>query len=284
MAPTEILAYQDYEESRHDRKYRNDNLFERTEQVGVYSLNLDFDKNLKRNNQFFYGVEAVYNSVTSTAHVKDITTGNKLPADTRYPDGLNNYSTLAAYVSYKENFSEKFTAIAGARYNYVSLYSTINDTTFFDFPFSDISVNNSALNGSIGFVYKPNSKWQINMNLSTGFHAPNLDDIGKIFESEPGNVVVPNEDLEPEYAYNIDLGIQKEFADFATIRITGFYTLLDNAIVRRDFTFNGQDSILYEGEMSKVLAMVNADNATVYGLNASVFFKLPFDISFESIQ
>jgi len=277
------IAYQDYEESRNDRKFRSVEHFERTEQVGAYSLNLDFDKKFKRDNQIFYGVEAVYNSVTSTAFVKDITTQEKLTADTRYPDGINNYSTLAAYMSYKENFSEKFTTIAGARYNYVSLYSTINDTTFFDFPFSDISVNNSALNGSLGFVYKPTSKWQINMNLSTGFHAPNLDDIGKIFESEPGNVVVPNENLEPEYAYNIDLGIQKEFADFASIRITGFYTLLDNAIVRRDFTFNGQDSILYEDEMSKVLAMVNADNATVYGLNASVFFKLPFDISFESV-
>ncbi|MCK7536350.1 MAG: hypothetical protein MZV63_37900 [Marinilabiliales bacterium] len=75
--------------------------------MGVYSLNLDFDKNLKRNNQFFYGVEAVYNSVTSSAHVKDITTGAKLPADTRYPDGKNNYSTLAAYVSYKEKTSAK---------------------------------------------------------------------------------------------------------------------------------------------------------------------------------
>jgi hemoglobin/transferrin/lactoferrin receptor protein len=132
------LAYQDYEESRHDRKFRNNNLFERTEQVGAYSLNLDFDKKLKRDNHFFYGVEAVYNSVTSTAHVKDITTGNKLPADTRYPDGLNNYYTIAGYLSYKENFSEKFTAIAGVRFNYVNLYSTLVDTTFFNFPFDEI--------------------------------------------------------------------------------------------------------------------------------------------------
>lgn len=277
------LAYQDYEESRNDRKFRSDELFVRTEQVGAYSLNLDFDKNLKRDNQLFYGIEAVYNSVTSTAFVNDLATGIKSPADTRYPDGINNYSTLAAYMSYKENFSEKFTTIAGIRFNYVSLYSTLEDTTFFDFPFDEIYVSNSALNGSLGFVYKPTGKWQININLSTGFHAPNLDDIGKIFESEPGNVVVPNEDLKPEYAYNIDLGVQKEVADYASVRITGFYTLLNNAIVRRDFTFNGQDSILYEGEMSKVLAMVNADNATLYGFNASVNFKLPFDFNLESV-
>jgi len=276
------LAYQDYEESRHDRKYRSNELFERTEQVGVYSLNLDFDKNLNRDNQFFYGVEAVYNSVTSTAHVKDITTGTKSPADTRYPDGINNYSTLSAYLSYKENFNKKFTTIAGVRFNYVNLYSTLVDTAFFSFPFDKINLSTSALNGSVGFVYKPTQIWQFNLNLSTGFHAPNLDDMGKIFESEPGNVVVPNENLKSEYAYNIDLGIQKDFADIATISLTGFYTWLNNAIVRRDFTFNGNDSILYEGEMSNVLAMVNTDNATLYGFNGALKINLPFDFKFES--
>ncbi|TFH38032.1 MAG: TonB-dependent receptor [Bacteroidia bacterium] len=36
-------------------------------------------------------------------------------------------------------------------------------------------------------------------------------------------------------------------------------------MVRRDYTFNGEDSILYYGEMSKVLSVVNAGNATVWG-------------------
>ncbi|MDX9696576.1 MAG: TonB-dependent receptor [Bacteroidales bacterium] len=276
------LAYQDYEESRHDRKFRSDELFERTEQVGALSFNLDFDKNLKRDNQLFYGFEAVYNSVTSTAHVKDITTSIKSPADTRYPDGINNYTTLAAYLSYKENFSEKFTAITGIRFNYVSLYSTLVDTTFFSFPFDNISLNTSALNGSLGVVYKPVTSWQIHFNASSGFHAPNLDDMGKIFESEPGNVVVPNENLKPEYAYNVDLGVQKDFSEIATVSLTGFYTLLNNAIVRRDFTFNGADSILYEGEMSNVLAMVNTDKATLYGFNGSIIINLPIDLKFET--
>ncbi len=277
------LAYQDYEESRHDRKYRSVNLRERNENVYAYSLNLDFDKNLKRDNQLFYGVEAVYNSVNSIAHNKNIVTGEISPESTRYPDGVNNYTTLAAYLSYKENFSEKFTTITGLRFNYVSLYSTIEDTTFFNFPYDDISVNSSALNGSIGFVYKPEKSWQINLNLSSGFHAPNIDDMAKIFDSEPGNVVVPNEDLKPEYAYNVDLGISKNIEDFASVSITGFYTFLNNALVRRDYTFNGQDSIIYDGEISKVLAIVNADKAYIYGFNAALNINLPLKFNFKSI-
>ncbi len=39
-------------------------------------------------------------------------------------------------------------------------------------------------------------------------------------------------------------------------------------MVRRDFTFNGQDSIWYDGELSKVEAIVNAGSAQIYGLSA----------------
>lgn len=277
------LAYQDYEESRHDRKFSQDNLRQRTEKVKAYSLNLDFDKNLKRENEIFYGIEAVYNSVNSSAHNKNIVTGELSPESTRYPDGVNDYTTLSAYAGYKENLSEKWTTISGIRFNYTSIYSTLNDTTFFNFPYDNISVNNSALNGSFGLVYRPEKSWQVNINLSTGFHAPNIDDIAKVFDSEPGSVVVPNENLKPEYAYNADLGIQKEFEGIASFSITGFYTYLTNAMVRRDFVFNGQDSILYDGEMSKVLAIVNADKAFIYGFNASAEVQLPYQLNLESV-
>ncbi|MBU8891998.1 MAG: TonB-dependent receptor [Bacteroidales bacterium] len=277
------IAYQDYEESRHDRRYRSDELTESTENVDAYSLNIDFDKNLKRENQLFYGIEAVYNSVNSNSHTKNISTGSVIDEQSRYPDGLNRYATLAAYLSYKKNFSEKFTTIAGIRANYVSLYSTIDDTSFFDFPFDEISVNNSAVNGSMGFVYRPNEKWQFNLNLSSGFHAPNIDDMAKIFDPEPGTIIVPNENLKPEYAYNVDLGIQKEILDVATLSITGFYTYLTNALVRRDFTFNGKDSIIYKNEMSKVLAIVNADKAYIYGFTASANIELLNNLKLKSV-
>ena len=99
---------------------------------------------------------------------------------------------------------------------------------------------------------------------------------------DPG-VIVPNKNLKPEYAYNIDLGIQKEITDVATLSVTGFYTYLTNAFVRRDFTFNEQDSIMYRDELSKVLAVVNADKAYIYGFSASAKFDLPYNLNFESI-
>jgi hemoglobin/transferrin/lactoferrin receptor protein len=40
-------------------------------------------------------------------------------------------------------------------------------------------------------------------------------------------------------------------------------------MVRRDFTLNGQDSIFYDGLMSKVEALQNAESATIWGANFS---------------
>ena len=118
-----------------------------------------------------------------------------------------------------------------------------------------IVINNGALTGSIGFVLKPSEKWIVSTNAATGFRAPNVDDMGKIFDSEPGAIVVPNPDLKGEYAYNADFGIAKMFGDFLKVDFTAYYTLLTNALVRRDYTLDGQDSIYYDGELSKVQAI-----------------------------
>ena len=40
-------------------------------------------------------------------------------------------------------------------------------------------------------------------------------------------------------------------------------------MVRRNFTFNDQDSIMYDGEMSKVQTLVNDDFAVIYGVQAN---------------
>jgi len=57
---------------------------------------------------------------------------------------------------------------------------------------------------------------------------------------------------------------------------------LKNAMVRRDFTFNGQDSIMYDGELSGVQALVNADEATVYGVQFGLYADIIKYLSFKT--
>ena len=60
------------------------------------------------------------------------------------------------------------------------------------------------------------------MDLFTGFRSPNIDDVAKVFDSEPGNVIVPNPNLKPEYTRTIDAEIKKTFADKASIEVGAF--------------------------------------------------------------
>ena len=139
-----------------------------------------------------------------------------------------------------------------------------------------------AVTGNAGLVWHPQSEWQVNLNLSSGFRAPNVDDMGKVFDSEPGSVVVPNPDLEPEYAYNAEMSLIKVFDNIAEIDITGFYTYLDNALVRRDFTLNGVDSIMYDGTLSKVQAIQNAAYAYIWGVEFDLTLNFAHYFNFKS--
>ena len=107
--------------------------------------------------------------------------------------------------------------------------------------------------------------------------------MGKIFDSEPGAVVVPNPDLKAETAYNADIGIAKIFSGVLKVDVTAFYTYLDNALVRRDFTLNGMTEIMYDGEMSRVQAIQNAAAAEVYGFQLGAEVKLPVGFSFNTM-
>ena len=78
-----------------------------------------------------------------------------------------------------------------------------------------------------------------------------MDDVSKVFDSEPGRVVVPNPELSPEYTYNLDLGISRLFADKVLVEVIGWGTLFRNALTIMPGTFNSEDSILYDGELSK---------------------------------
>ncbi|OAD90109.1 TonB-dependent receptor [Aequorivita soesokkakensis] len=273
------LAHQWFEESRIDRAFNKTERNTQSEEVGAYSANLDFIKTIGEKNTFFYGVEYVLNDVNSEGELTDISTGLSEIGPARYPQ--SKWQSMAVYVTDEFKVSNQFTLSAGARYNHILLDAEF-DTTFYPFPFTEASLSNGALTGSIGGVYRPNDSWVISANLGTAFRSPNVDDLGKVFDSEPGSVVVPNPDLKPEYAYNADLGIAKVFGDVVKVDITGYYTHLKDALVRRDFKLNGLDSIVYQGELSQVQAIQNAAIAKVYGVQAGVEVKLPKGFGFST--
>ncbi len=273
------LAHQFFEESRIDRDLNELWQRNRIEQVDAYSVNLDFVKDFGHKNELFYGIEYVQNDVHSEAFNRHIETDEHQPVGTRYPEAV--WASYAAYASAQIQLADKLTLHSGVRYNHFSISSDF-DTAFYNFNFTHHELNNGALTGNLGLTFRPDQTWVIKGNLSTGFRAPNVDDIGKVFDSEPGSVVVPNPNLEAEYAYNGDISVAKTFGDWLKVDVTVFYTHLRNALVRRDYTLNGQDSIMYDGTMSRVQAIQNVAEANVYGVQAGAEINLPGGLGITS--
>jgi hemoglobin/transferrin/lactoferrin receptor protein len=266
------LALQKFEESRIDRDIQDVERHNRREQVDAYSMNFDFTKTLRSKDQLFYGVEGVVNDVQSTGIDENILTGEEMEGPSRYPQA--KWSSYGAYLNYLMRIHNRLTVQGGLRYTLFDLDATF-DTRFYPFPFTNAEIENSAVTGSLGMMLSPTDKWTFSANFATGFRSPNVDDAGKVFDSEPGYVIVPNPDLLAEYAYNFEAGFARILGKNVKVDVTGYYTLLKNAMVRRDFSLNGADSILYDGELSRVQAIQNAAKANVYGLQAGLEIKLP---------
>lgn len=263
-------SYQAIEESRHQRERGKNGLQSRIEKVNVMGYHIDLRK-LAGKNELTIGTDGQYNVVNSTAHTKDINAGTETPLDTRYPNGGSNMFYGAVYAQHiLKIIPDKLILNDGLRLNYTNLKSTFDDTTFFPFPFREAKQTHTAWSGNLGLIYIPCESWRLSLNGSTGFRSPNVDDMVKVFESAGGTqLIVPNPNLKPEYTYNLDLGVTAR-TNRVRVELTGFYTWFRNAIVVDKFTFNGQDSIVYNGDMTAVTAAQNKAKAYLYGFNASV--------------
>lgn len=270
------VAYQNFQESRIDRDFGQPERQVKEESVHALSFNLDLEKQLGKRSEFFYGLEYINNLVASSAMQENLLTGAGVPMVSRYPNG-SNWQSMAAYTSLKFKPNQKFVFQTGIRYNHVLMNADFTENNvYLKLPFARTDINTGAFTGTAGVNWNPNNMMGIRVNASSAFRAPNIDDIGKVFDSEPGAVVVPNDDLKSEYAYGLELGTKLNFANVVALDMATFYTYLNNALVRRDFTLNEASEIMYNGELSRVQAVQNAAQSQIYG------FEIGMQVSFSN--
>ena len=265
---TATLSYQDIEESRYDRRFNNNNRNERVENVDVFGLTVDFQKK-RGKNSFRYGIDGQFNTVKSTAHKYNVATGEITPQSTRYPDGDNLMGMIAAYGTHTLLINDNWTLNDGIRVGGSWLHSTFIDKTFFPFPFDEVKQNYLVSSANLGIIYTP-STWKFSFMTSSGYRAPNIDDMTKVFDSAPGRVIVPNPDLTSEKTLNGDLSITKFFGDQVRAEGTLFGTQFYDAIIVLPSTFNGQSTIDYDGTPSDVYTSQNKGRAYLYGYSISL--------------
>lgn len=276
------LAYQNFQESRMDRDFGSDTRNIREEAVDVISANIDLEKQLGTNTELFYGLEYIYNRVTSSGIEENVSTNVSIPTVSRYPNG-SDWQSMAAYTSLKYKPNPKFIVQTGLRFNQVLVNANFTENNqYLSLPFETTKISAGAFTGTAGFSWLPSELMEWKFNLSSAFKAPNIDDVGKVFDSEPGSVVVPNNNLRPEYAYGGEVGLKLNFDEVVILDLATYYTYLDNALVRRDFALNGESEIFYDGEMSTVQAIQNAAKSKIYGFEVGIQIQISKQLKLTS--
>ena len=262
-------SWQDIEESRYSRNFGNSRRTERIENVKVYGFLAQGVKYLDQQT-FRVGIDGQYNDVESAARRVDVNTGDITTQSTRYPDGGSSLYNIAAFVTHNWQRGKVWTFSEGVRAGFSNLNCSFVSTEFFPFLAGEVSQQSPLIAGNIGAVYSGISNWRVAASASSGFRVPNVDDMGKVFDSQPGSVVVPNPDLNPEKSYNIDLNISRDVADKLHWENVFWATALRDAVVADLFQVNGQDSIYYDGEKSRVLALQNKRSASLWGFSSTM--------------
>lgn len=264
------VNYQYIDESRHTRNFNNPFLNSRFEKVHVLGAHMNV-KNQVKQHEFRWGLDFQMNFLQSTAEKRNIEVDTLGQLSTRYPDGINQMYHLAAYFSHQWKISDQLILTEGFRVGFANLYANFKDRAqMFRLPYSELEQKTPVYSGSIGLIHNWNKLLKLTAMLSTGFRVPNADDLTKIFDSKPGLVIVPNINLKPEKTITYEIGITLSLSEKCKIEQSLYYTdFIDIAIVDK-FSFNGQDSIDYDGTLSAVYANQNKKSAYIFGSNTTI--------------
>ena len=289
------FGFQKINESRIKRKFNALNRSHQIEDLKVFSLNGDFDTSFNDDHSISYGVESTYNYNYSKAYDQIIEIqGNeitglskKFAIPTRYPSNGSSYTSFASYVNWSWNMSEFFTFNIGTRLTFTGLKASWNDIISVNPQLSEVNLNSEALTTTVSIKLRPSKRVQINTVLSSGFRNPNIDDIGKIRENN-GLLVVPNTFLKPEYAYNLDLGIDfRSLNNRNYISLRGFSTIIsrhigrDEYIVFSDITTPDLSTVIYNGEEVTTISNKNLGNRFIHGFSIDGFSQINNNLKFD---
>jgi hemoglobin/transferrin/lactoferrin receptor protein len=195
------------------------------------------------------GIEMYADEVRS--YRNDFTTSLSLQGNKRglYPD-RSTYQNMAAYSMHHLHW-HRLNIEAGLRYN--QYVAKLNDQTL-----GKVALKPGALVFQGGINYRLAGKWYVYANLSEGFRAPNIDDLGTLgivdFRYE-----IPAYGLKPERSLNMESGL-KYAAKQASFSASVFRTNLSGLIsrIKTPAVVAGYD----------VYTKVNVDKAFIKGWEA----------------
>lgn len=168
------------------------------------------------------GVEYYHDKVSSSRFISD--TDNLVPPFVKrglYPDNAK-YGNFAIYSLHHFSINN-WILDGGLRFNAFKMNITDEDL-------GEVKITPEALVFNFGVMYNLNGSNHIYGNVSNGFRAPNIDDMGTLgivdFRYE-----IPAYDLKPEKSVNFEAGYKLSFSKFRA-NVAAYYMDLNQLITR----------------------------------------------------
>jgi len=217
-----IGSWQNNIEGRSSQKNGSSLMIRERDQVNTFGFTFDFNSKLSSVWTANSGVE-IYHDQVGSARSETNTTGTDLAVNKRglYPDD-SKYGNYSIFTLHHLDFG-KWIFDGGIRFN--SFDINITDNTL-----GKIKISPEALVFNTALMYNINLEHHVYSTFSSGFRAPNIDDLGTLgivdFRYE-----VPAYNLRPEKSQNYELGYKLNLRKFfGTAAI--YYMNLNQLITR----------------------------------------------------
>jgi outer membrane receptor protein involved in Fe transport len=260
-----ITSWQNNIEGRNSQKNGANLLVKEKDQLNTMGLTADIFSQFSRVWTANSGLEIYQDYVGSTrSEINTLSSGSVAEKRGLYPDN-SKYGNYSVYSLHHFDFG-KWILDGGMRFNYFRL--NISDITL-----GDVKISPAALvmNGAV--MYNLNRENHLYATLSSGFRAPNIDDLGSLgivdFRYE-----VPAYDLKPEKSQNYEVGYKLNLKDFSGT-FAAYYMNLNQLITR----------VKVEGQITdgyQVYKKENVEEAFIKGFEAAFVWELSQKLTVNS--
>lgn len=175
------------------------------------------------------------------------------------------YDSVGVFIQDEYEPVERFTLIAGARYNYNRASGNargIDSDPIDDVYYDDLDESFEAAVGSGRVLYRVTDNLTPFAGVSQGFRAPNLADLTRFDIARTGEFEVPATDLDPEYFIACEAGVKGRWERWGGA-VSYYYTDIDDMIMRY-----GTGDVTADGE--HVVSKANVGDGYLHGVEADL--------------
>ncbi len=266
------LARQAFEVGRYSRRFGQDWGQTQLDQLQQYTLN--WDRQARWNGLGIqFGAEAVYNDLQSTAFETEVSTSEvRASRDTRYADSFAYTGSAALYMQFQAHLGGHTRIQGGTRLTHYQAHAQFTDNNIWGLDYGVAKVNTTAPVFNLGLNQSIHTNWQFKLSWNTAFRNPNLDDLTKLFESNPGEkYIMPNTRLRSEFSETLDAGIQGIQVGRWQLEAGAYRTRIKGLLIDQPAPLDYQlpVAVMYRGLLTPVYVMSNASGGWVRGAYAS---------------